>query len=280
MSAARQKFYKYHGCGNDFVVVDLMGWPHASPLPAWMNTQGIQALCAWHTGIGADGLIALRPSERHSFRMDYYNADGNPGSLCGNGSRCAVRCADDLGYLSGPTDGVIHFEAHDGIHSAQREGEQVEVSLHDFAWPETCLQGWYVNNGSPHLLMRVEDTQQVGVAEEGRLLRHHPQFAPGGTNVNFVQVLGDNRLRIRTFERGVERETLACGTGVTAAAAWYAVHAHPHSPAQGRHTIGVQTLGGELQVRFVIEGQYLREVRLKGPASFVFEGVFPVDSNE
>lgn len=273
MTEEPHKFYKYHGCGNDFIIIDRTREASESEISDWLNEQKIREICTWHTGVGADGLIVLMPSQRFAFRMDYYNADGRLGSLCGNGSRCAVRCAHDLG-IKPDADGLFRFEAHDGIHTAQCEGNSIAVSLLDFPVPEKSLHGWFVNNGSPHFLIHVHDTREVDVEGEGRIWRSHAQFAPGGTNVNFIEVVEHSCLKIRTFERGVERETMACGTGVTASAAWYA-SIYPEKKESARdYSICVETLGGELQVFFSMTNNSISSVQLIGPAVFVFEGFF------
>jgi len=291
-SERQQKFYKYHGCGNDFIIIDNQSKSSDIQYKAsdiqhkasdiqhkasdsngldWLSEQKIKDLCTWHTGIGADGLIVLMPSTHHSFRMDYYNADGRMGSLCGNGSRCAVQCAFDLGMRPDET-GLFRFEAHDGIHTASIEGGRISVSLLNFSAPEPTLHGWFVNNGSPHFLIHSSHIEGIDVASDGALWRHHPHFNPGGTNVNFVEVTQQDQLNIRTFERGVERETRACGTGVTAAAAWYASVYNKQNSYAAPQRIMVETLGGELQVELTVDGSTIKEVQLIGPASFVFEG--------
>jgi len=270
----RRKFYKYHGCGNDFIIIDQTRTSSESETRTWLSEQTIRNLCRWHTGIGADGLMVLWASDRHSFRMDYFNADGRAGSLCGNGSRCAVRCAHDLGILP-DQDGLFRFEAYDGVHTARLEGSQISITLNDFPIPEKALHGCFVDNGSPHFLLHTNNISGLDVEHEGIQWRSHAHFAPGGTNVNFVEVVQHNHLRIRTFERGVERETMACGTGVVAAAAWYAsIHTAPKQSNEN-HQIEVETLGGNLQVQFTTSGEHIKSVRLTGPAVLVFEGQLP-----
>jgi diaminopimelate epimerase len=275
MSKQGLKFYKYHGCGNDFIIIDQVQNPSDFDSFHGLSEQKIRELCTWHTGIGADGLIFLMPSHQHSFRMDYYNADGRLGSLCGNGSRCAVRCAYDLG-MRPDNNGIFRFEAHDGDHFATIEDDLVTVSLHDFPAPITTLHGWFVNNGSPHFLIPSHELNEINVDSEGKLWRHHSQFNPGGTNVNFIQILAKSHLKIRTFERGVERETMACGTGVTAAAAWYASFEAQESSTTTQHAINIEALGGHLQVNFTLADQVIKDVQLTGPATSVFEGYLSI----
>lgn len=271
MSEKRQIFYKYHGCGNDFIIIDHIHAATNSDALNWLSEQKIRELCALHTGVGADGLLLLLPSQKHMFQMEYYNADGRLGSLCGNGSRCAVQYAHDRG-MSPDGHGIFRFEASDGVHTASMQGNRVSVSLLNFTIPEPKLHGWFVHNGSPHFLIQVNDTHEVDVELEGRRWRHHADFGVDGTNVNFIEVMEQDRLKIRTFERGVERETLACGTGVTAAAAWYAACFNQQNGAAARHRINIEALGGELIVEFAIENHIINTVQLIGPATFVFEG--------
>ncbi len=221
-------FHKYHGTGNDFILVDDRGglFPagpgEAQPL--------IARLCARRTGIGADGLILIRKggvsAPDTAFRMIYYNADGLEGSFCGNGSRCALAFAHELGITGG--DDIL-FEASDGLHRASilshsTAGDyRVRVQLRDSPVPEQLEEDTYLaDTGSPHLVLFHDDVKSVDVPVLGRRIRQAERWKPGGVNVNFVEVLDASLLYIRTYERGVEAETLSCGTGAAAAAlaAW------------------------------------------------------------
>lgn len=250
-------FDKYQGAGNDFIMVD--GRRHALDPGA---VEMIRRLCDRRFGVGADGLILLLPAEGADFEMRYFNADGRLGSMCGNGGRCAAHCARRWG-LAGARQ---RFLAYDGTHDAEVEGDTVRLGLADVRGHRVVEGHDVLDTGSPHLVVFVPDVEAVDVAAEGRAWRRSPLFAPGGTNVNFVQAAPDG-LIIRTFERGVEAETWACGTGVTAAAIAYALK----TGAAGG-PVRVRTRGGDLRVDFEVRGELVTGIRLAGPAVFVFEG--------
>ena len=211
----------YSGAGNDFVVLDWRGQNGGSG--GGLDGARIRELCAEH---GTDGLMLLREGSGCDFRMEYFNSDGSGGMMCGNGGRCIVAFAASLG-IEPARDGVYLFEAADGLHRAEilaQEGSGCTVRL-SMTDPSDirpmCVEGrdgWFINTGTRHFVTFVQDSEAVDVETEGARLRHSSAFAPEGANINFVQRLADGRLRIRTFEKGVEAETLACGTGITAAA--------------------------------------------------------------
>jgi len=264
----RLEFCKMHGAGNDFILLDNRGGAFA-PTP-----ELVARLCDRHRGIGADGLIALVPcrSGRADWAWQFYNRDGSRGEMCGNGARCFARFVQKL---TGVQERVT-FETDAGIITARFDGARVTVNL----TPPTELK-WHqhvrlttgpatlhsLNTGVPHAVLFVPDTDQARVLSLGPEIRRHPDFGPRGTNVDFVQVLGPNHIRVRTFERGVEDETLACGTGVTAAALVAARLCQFQSPVR----VGVRS-GDELEVSFRDTGREFDEVCLTGPAQFVFEG--------
>jgi len=262
------EFTKMNGAGNDFVVVDN----RAQTLQ--LDPTGIQRICDRHAGVGADGLIALKPcaSGRADWAWDFYNNDGSNAEMCGNGARCFARFIQRL--TGAPGD--VTFETRAGVVSASFLGERVTVSLtapKDLRLGQTVsLSGGKttlhsVNTGVPHAVMFVPDADQAMVQSLGAEIRGHAHFAPRGTNVNFVQMNGDNAIRVRTFERGVEGETLACGTGVTASAL---ISAELHGFSS---PVRVQVLGGDtLEVSFQKQDGHFSNVRLTGPADFVFEG--------
>ncbi|TVR41529.1 MAG: diaminopimelate epimerase [Bacteroidia bacterium] len=269
------KFHKFHGSGNDFILLNNM---HGSIDYSGNNgSDMIKGLCNRRFGIGADGLILLEASDSHDFRMVYFNADGNEGSFCGNGSRCAVIFARMQGIIKGAT---AHFTAADGTHKAKilqktATGFMVCVEMKDTAHPEKMEDSvYYIDTGSPHLVIFRENVSMIDVAGEGSAIRHHAKWMPGGINVNFAESDEDGGIRIRTFERGVENETLSCGTGVTATALATWVHFRGNA---GEQVYSIQTAGGILQVRFVppVEGASparFTSVYLEGPAEQVFEG--------
>ncbi|XHR30262.1 MAG: diaminopimelate epimerase [Chthoniobacteraceae bacterium] len=262
-------FTKMNGAGNDFVMVDNRRDE------IHLSRETIARLCDRHRGVGADGLIAVEPARSGAdFRMRYYNADGGEVEMCGNGARCFTRFA---GRLAGRTD-RIRFETEAGIISAELLGENVRLSMSDpkdLALRESLtlpggatLSVHSVNTGVPHAVVVVEDLKTVPVQEYGSGLRYHEHFAPKGTNANFILPVDAQTLEIRTYERGVEGETLACGTGVTASALIF------HELTGAKSPVAVKVLGGDtLSVGFEEEGRgAFRNVTLTGPADFVFEG--------
>lgn len=270
-------FYKYHGSGNDFIVINdmqLNAFPSKEP-----EQPHIASLCDRQLGVGADGLILIRPSEQYDFYMQYYNADGHIGSLCGNGGRCAVAFASAMDAIGNETT----FEAFDGMHRARvlnrdKKESIISLQLHNLASPllsDSRFTGnrpeVEINTGSPHLVIFSDKIDQINVYEEGKRIRHSIPYANQGINVNFVEIQGNENLYVRTFERGVERETLSCGTGVTAAAlaAWLF---QIRNPANLYH---IQTPGGNLQVSFTPPNgktNLFSDIWLTGPATMVFKG--------
>ncbi|MEI8233987.1 MAG: diaminopimelate epimerase [Verrucomicrobiota bacterium] len=260
-------FTKMNGAGNDFVVVDN----RRRELP--LTRQAIARLCDRHRGVGGDGLLAVEPAEAGAdFRMRYYNADGGEAEMCGNGARCFARYA---GRLAGIT-GRIRFETMAGIISAEFVGDLVRLAMSEprglalnesLALPGAALTVHSVNTGVPHAVVVVDDLDAVPVKEYGAGLRYHAHFAPRGTNANFIQPLDAATIAIRTYERGVEDETLACGTGVVASALTF------HELTGAPSPLSVRVRGGDiLQVGFEGGRGAYRNVTLTGPADFVFEG--------
>ena len=255
-------FFKYQGTGNDFVMVDDR---HA----AWDlgNLGLIRALCDRKFGIGADGLILIRSHADYDFEMIYFNADGSQ-SFCGNGARCAVAFAASLGIISLHTQ----FLAIDGPHEARIARGEVSLKMAKVSHISESLGDAFVHTGSPHHVRWVEDLEDYPVLEQGQLLRHDPCYAPGGSNVNFVEKISDNEIFVRTFERGVENETLSCGTGVTAAALVCGALTQQKS-------IQIRTLGGNLRVTFEGNAQEgFDNIWLIGPAQQVYAGQIQLPS--
>ncbi|WP_202923783.1 diaminopimelate epimerase [Pontibacter fetidus] len=254
-------FYKYQGTGNDFVMIDnrKMTFPGE-------NEALVKHLCDRRVGIGADGLILLQDHPDYDFEMVYYNADGRVGSMCGNGGRCTVRFARHLGVI----EDVACFLAADGEHQASIERDLIQLKMNDVQGVEHIGKDYYLNTGSPHYIRFVDDVQTIDVFEEGRAIRYNDRFAAVGTNVNFVQKTGENEIFVRTYERGVEDETLSCGTGVTAAALVAGLEGM-QSPVK------VKVLGGELEVAFERSGNDgFKYIYLIGPARQVFTGTVTV----
>lgn len=249
-------FYKYQGTGNDFVMID-----DRSEAFDLKNLDLVRKLCDRKFGIGSDGLIAIRNHPNFDFEMIYFNADGSQ-SMCGNGARCAVAFASFLGIVKGKT----HFLAIDGPHDAILAGDQVELLMGDVHEIEDKSGDFYLNTGSPHHIRFVEKAESYPVFEEGKAIRYDSEYAPNGTNVNFVQPMAEGEVFVRTYERGVENETLSCGTGVTAAALVYGTQ---HQLNQ----VKINTLGGKLSVKFQSnpDGSF-NHIWLIGPAEQVFSG--------
>ncbi len=253
------KFFKYQGAGNDFILVDnRMG------IFDRKNEHLVRSLCDRRFGIGADGVMLLQHAENYDFEMVYYNADGREGSMCGNGGRCIVAFARDLGIISEKTD----FLAVDGEHQASIKGNQVNLGMIDVVQVDRDGDAFVLNTGSPHYVTVVEDLANYAVYQKGKAIRDNGVYGEKGINVNFVEK-EEKGYFVRTFERGVEDETLACGTGATAAAMAMAILENQH----GNIEIPVRVLGGQLSISFVKEDNCFSQVYLKGPAQFVFEGI-------
>jgi len=256
-------FFKYQGAGNDFILIDQREQRYIKPDETPAST--IRQCCDRHFGIGADGLILLEYSSSTDFEMVYYNSDGHLSTMCGNGGRCIARFAADLGIF---TD-VTTFMAVDGHHKARTSGTQVELEMQSVDQMEHIGSDLYLDTGSPHYVRFVDQLERVSVVPEARAIRYNDRFTEEGTNVNFVQVV-EETLHIATYERGVEGETLACGTGVTAAAIAYLEQS---SWPDGDYDIPVIARGGDLRVRFHWSNKKASQIWLIGPAQYVFKGV-------
>lgn len=249
-------FHKYHGAGNDFILIDNRMKEIS------LTTEQIILLCHRHYGIGADGLMLLESEPGYDFRMVYYNSDGKESSMCGNGGRCITAFAQKLGIIQKKAN----FTAIDGSHKAYIDNGMVSLQMRDVQGIEDCETYCILNTGSPHYITWVEDIHETDVFSRGRAIRNNPEFQPGGINVNFVQRITDG-LWVRTYERGVENETHSCGTGVTAAAI------AASGKAIGNFSTTIYTTGGTLQVSFTKDhADTAKDVILKGPAVFIFEG--------
>ncbi len=251
-------FYKYQGTGNDFVMID-----NRSLFFPKDDVQLINKLCDRRFGIGADGLILLEPSETADFTMVYYNADGNEGSMCGNGGRCLVAFANQLEVIKSETT----FDAVDGLHYATINNGIVSLKMIDVSEISTQNTDLFLNTGSPHHIQFSNNVAAVNVKELGAKIRYGAPYFEEGTNVNFAEQVSENAFKVRTYERGVEDETLACGTGVTAVAI-----AANSAKKTSKNTIQLEVLGGNLEVSFDKSENIYTNVFLKGPAQFVFEG--------
>ncbi|MEM7297861.1 MAG: diaminopimelate epimerase [Bacteroidota bacterium] len=248
-------FHKYQGTGNDFILID----DRDESFP--ISEELVARICDRKFGIGADGLILIQNHPELDYRMVYFNSDGTQ-SLCGNGSRCGFAFTQSLGMISDRAT----FETTDGIHEIKEEGGRINFQLFDTSTPQKINnEQFYLNTGSPHRIELVEDVKNFSVVDEGRKIRNLPQYiGQNGTNVNFAQLLQD-RVKIRTYERGVEDETLSCGTGATAVGL-LAGELGFSSPVR------IETEGGELSVSFEKQDDGYKNIWLSGPAEKVFEG--------
>ena len=256
-------FYKYQGTGNDFVMIDnrLATFPKN-------NTQLIEHLCDRRFGIGADGLILLENDTETDFRMVYYNSDGNQSSMCGNGGRCLVAFAKKLNVIENSTT----FIATDGLHHATISADGlVSLQMIDVDAIQTTPEFSFLNTGSPHHVQLVEDLEQYNVKENGAAIRYSELYGKQGSNINFVKKIDATTSSVRTYERGVEDETLACGTGVTAVA--IAMNATGKTNATSIH---LNVEGGKLAVSFDKKDGHYTNIFLIGPAEFVFKGTIEI----
>lgn len=255
------RFHKYHGTGNDFIIIDCRNKRLS------LSGKQIEQLCHRHFGIGADGLMTLNHSGEYDFEMKYYNADGNEGSMCGNGGRSISLFAYHLGITKNQgkfiaIDGEHEFE----IHSASSQSGMISIKMGDVTGYKQFDNEYFINTGSPHLIRFSNNLEEIDIYTEGRKLRWAEQFQPEGTNVNFVEQ-NKNKLTVRTFERGVENITLSCGTGAVAAA----LAASNHYKDEG-NKFTIETYGGELNVKFRKTNQGFEDIWLKGEAMKAYEG--------
>lgn len=252
-------FSKYQGTGNDFILLDNLNGQYDS-----LSIPQIQFLCDRKFGIGADGLIKISKANNADFEVDYYNSDGSK-SFCGNGARCSVKFARSLGIDVTNTN----FLAIDGHHEASLENQLVSLKMIDVNKINKIANDFELYTGSPHYIRFVENSLDINVFEEGRKIRYTMEYNEEGINVNFVEIIGANELEVATYERGVEDETLSCGTGVVAASLAYA----SQQKLSGFQKTQIHTKGGKLSVSFQVNpnGSF-SNVFLIGPAEFVFEG--------
>ncbi|MFI5218868.1 MAG: diaminopimelate epimerase [Bacteroidia bacterium] len=259
------KFSKYHGTGNDFIIID-----NRKNIFDPKNLTLVKKLCDRRFGIGADGLILLNDSDKYDFRMDYFNADGNVGSMCGNGGRCIAAFARRLGIINIETA----FDAIDGVHHARIEkyypetmSANVFLKMNDVRKIEHDDDFTFIDTGSPHYVKFVDDPNGLNIIDEGKKIRYGERFRQNGVNVNFIS-FKDDTLLIRTYERGVEDETLSCGTGAVAAV----LAAADKGLLNDKLHCTLITRGGKLVVHFEKLTSGYENIFLEGPAAFVFDG--------
>jgi diaminopimelate epimerase len=255
-------FFKYQGTGNDFIMIDNRAGHFRA------GREQIASLCTRRTGIGSDGLILLEKHPGYDFSMRYFNADGGESTMCGNGGRCVIAFAHFLDVCGEET----RFMAVDGEHTGGIRDGVVRLKMNDVTEIRETGDGWFLDTGSPHYVLFREDVEHAEVFREGRELRHSDLFSPEGTNVNFTEVIDPQTIFNRTYERGVEDETLSCGTGSIAAALTLA-----HTRQNVSSPVTVLTRGGRLKVYFRKEEEGIfREIYLEGPAQQVFRGTFEI----
>jgi diaminopimelate epimerase len=260
------QFYKYQGTGNDFVMID-----NRSNFFPKDNVKLVARLCDRRFGIGADGLILLENDDANDFRMVYYNSDGNPSSMCGNGGRCLVTFAKELNVINNSCT----FIATDGLHHATVTADGlVSLQMIDVSEVKISPDYAFLNTGSPHHVQLVEDLENYNIKENGAAIRYGQLYGAAGSNVNFVHQINENTFALRTYERGVEDETLSCGTGATAAA--IAMNVIGKTNATSIH---LNVEGGKLEVSFDENNGQFTNVFLKGLAEFVFKGEIEIITN-
>jgi diaminopimelate epimerase len=254
----QMKFYKYQGCGNDFVLIDQRN------SPAVLSLELVKHLCDRRFGIGADGLMELLMSDKADFEMRYYNSDGNESSFCGNGGRCIAQFAKDLGIVNSDN---AQFVFKENIYKVDYlENNIVSLLMQNVSGFSSNGDDLYFNTGSPHFIHFAENIDDIDLIPFARKIRYSDDF-PNGINVNLVERIDNFTIKMKTYERGVEDETFSCGTGVTAAA--IAFHFKKLTSA---NTISVQTKGGSFKVKFIEENSQYSNIKLIGPALKVFEG--------
>lgn len=249
-------FYKYQGTGNDFILID-----NRKKLYQNLTTEEVEKLCDRRFGIGADGLILLEPSSKADFKMVYYNSDGNQSTMCGNGGRCIVAFAHFLGLFKQ----TCLFEAIDGMHQARFSEGIVHLKMIDVPKITKVENDFVLDTGSPHYVQYAEDLKNLPVFDKGKSIRYSESFKKEGINVNFAEVLEEDSLFVRTYERGVEDETFSCGTGVTASALTY-------MKEKASNHVNIQVLGGRLEVKADSKEDGFENIWLIGPAEQVFSG--------
>lgn len=254
------EFYKYQGTGNDFIIID-----NRDKLFKSSNYKLIESLCNRRFGIGADGLMLLEDHNELDFTMRYFNSDGKEASMCGNGGRCIAAFAVKLGVVSSADN--FSFMAVDGRHDASYQDDIVSLHMSDVKEIDRYDTHTFLNTGSPHHVEFHDSVDSIDVVSKGRLIRHSDLYQPDGTNVNFVHFTKNNKIKVRTYERGVEDETFACGTGVVASA----ISAHIIKPEF--KDFEIEVLGGQLNVHFEPQNDSsYTNIWLKGPATFVYKG--------
>lgn len=258
-------FYKYEGAGNDFIIIDNR------EEGLQLDEKQINFLCNRHFGIGSDGLMLVSKSREADFQMEFFNPDGSGGMMCGNGGRCVVRFAKDMKIIAKNT---TEFMAPDGKHMAEIQDKEIALKMNNVEKVDKYNDGYYLNTGTSHFVIKVKDVKEENVVEKGRKIRFDTRFEKyKGCNADFYTEIKDKKLLIRTYERGVEDETLACGTGIVATAIAYSVEKNYKN---GDYEIEVATLHDNLRVQFHKKDNQFSNVVLIGPAKKVYEGYIEI----
>ena len=261
------EFYKYQGAGNDFIVID-----NRNLSANHLDQKTLADICNRRFGIGADGVILLQNKKDYDFEMVYFNADGNLGSMCGNGGRCITAFAKKLGIINKECT----FWAADGEHQAKViQNDFIELKMANVKDIAIFDSYCFLDTGSPHHICFVDKADKIDVYQAGQEIRYSDKYQAQGVNVNFVEICSENHLKVFTYERGVEDETLACGTGVTAASlAYFLKHKNKKT---GHHSVDIETKGAKLSVKFHFDNDEFSDIWLCGPANYVFEGKMNLD---
>lgn len=253
------RFSKFQGTGNDFIMIDNLNGEYSN-----LTVDQVRFLCDRKFGIGADGLILISSKSGYAFEMDYFNSDGSK-SFCGNGARCSVAFAATLGI----DVSRVHFYAIDGAHYAEMKNDLISLEMIDVASIEVIGEDLLLYTGSPHFIRLTKDLYNEDIVETGKEIRYSERFKKEGVNVNLMEIVNKNEISVQTYERGVEDETLSCGTGVTACGLVYGTL----NDLIGEHSVSVKTKGGELKVSFDRnEAGSFSNIKLIGPAKFVYKG--------
>ena len=258
-------FVKYHGCGNDFILINNI----SNTLPKF-SEEIIKSLCDRNLGIGADGLILINYSETESFEMVYYNNDGKISSMCGNGARCAMHFSSQNKISSHKSN----FLAYDGVHYGEINKNLIKISLQNVGGYKLIENQFFINTGSPHLVRIVDDIFKIDILKLSRETQKLKYFKNHGVNVNFVSIIDNDKIQLRTYERGVEDETLSCGTGAVAAALSLSLYSKSDV-----EKVNVKTLGGDLTVEFKRKNDNFYDIYLTGEVKKVFEGTIDYEKN-
>jgi diaminopimelate epimerase len=257
------QFNKYQGTGNDFIIFDARNSKFPAP-----SSENISTLCDRRFGIGADGLILIRTHSELDFTMKYYNSDGKEGSMCGNGGRCAVAFAKKAGIIND----YARFQAYDGIHEGWIRKNIVKITMLPVSGIKKCTDHYELNTGSPHYVKFVDDAMKIDIRNDGSAIRYSSPYGKNGINVNFVSTY-KNGILVRTYERGVEDETLSCGTGMVASAICAAIDSK-----SDKNSYAIYTRGGTVKIFFQRNGaDNFDNIILEGPVGFVFEGKIKID---